>query len=932
MHRRLRPIAVVLLAVILAVPSQAAAQPSEVGDEVTLAQGPSAIAEQVSAAVGDSTGTVYVSDGAHPEAAFLRTGPGAVVQLGPAARYVYPFFVSGTAIAATFRAGRYEYHWRKLDGTSGAFMGEPQDRLLTASAAGAIVEDCADSVCKLVERRLDGATRVFPSLPPVDGSRQYVNGAVADARGILLDGEDGIYYLDYTDASQPRLVSRSSDYIPATGHDDGPRLAMNDNFLAYVNEDVWADKVELVRVDRRTGAQTRRDIGPDIPTSIAISDTTSAWTRGHTGVSTAPADPSAPATSIAGEYQPGVLFFSGAQVVTYRVGTLGVAGFYSGSPGSSSLTRLYVGSPRALRVGAVALTAGRVAYADDRSLPYRVSERDFSRSNWPGLSTERLVATPATLSRWDADILSVSGDRTLYLEPDPGKPGRVMLRLATSGQATRTLAAGLLDVTGSISGPRVLYRSGDSTYRLFDLATQHTAVLPSARSYDLWGPFLVSLEMDGSIRRRDLRAPAAKPGVVVAPGDNCGSGKVQTAGSKILYYGASCRPMVLDVETGRAVTLQSLACDGCDGYGYRLAETAALWSGDLGIFAVPLDGSQATMVASHNSPAFDVEGDTMAYGGVDGQPKIAPLPFETSAAPRYLGGIVPAHFVPSQGWRPELTFSKDLSSCAVTIRRGATAIRSLPCATRYGVAKPVWDGRDHKGAVVPNGTYSFAVAGTAADGDGPALPPSGAGPATSGSVTKGVPVTLTIGSSSKRVTYGAAITVSGRFAATVNGTAVSGQAVDLYHRPAGTTKWLRAGSARSDAKGGVTIRHRPSAHTEYVLQHGGSGAYVPSSSPVLPVLVNTAVTAKLSSTRVRPGMSVKLTGTVSPNHGGQLVQMQRLDAKGWRLIKTAKLTKSSSYSFTITQRQKGAISYRVHKPADKDHAAGPSPTVKLTVY
>ncbi len=80
-------------------------------------------------------------------------------------------------------------------------------------------------------------------------------------------------------------------------------------------------------------------------------------------------------------------------------------------------------------------------------------------------------------------------------------------------------------------------------------------------------------------------------------------------------------------------------------------------------------------------------------------------------------------------WTAELAFTQPLTSCSVTVRTaGGYPVRTLPCDPRwmrYGEGVVSWDGRNQVGAVMPKGSYRWAVAAageggptTASDGSG----------------------------------------------------------------------------------------------------------------------------------------------------------------------------------------------------------------------
>jgi serine protease len=91
------------------------------------------------------------------------------------------------------------------------------------------------------------------------------------------------------------------------------------------------------------------------------------------------------------------------------------------------------------------------------------------------------------------------------------------------------------------------------------------------------------------------------------------------------------------------------------------------------------------------------------------------------------------------------------------------------------------------------------------------------------------------------------------------------------------------------------------------------------------------VTARKSAGTIRRGQAFTVTGTVSPNHAGQRVYLQRLVSGAWKTAATATLTSRSGYTLRATPPIKGRLTYRVYKGADRDHAAAASARQTVTV-
>ena len=91
------------------------------------------------------------------------------------------------------------------------------------------------------------------------------------------------------------------------------------------------------------------------------------------------------------------------------------------------------------------------------------------------------------------------------------------------------------------------------------------------------------------------------------------------------------------------------------------------------------------------------------------------------------------------------------------------------------------------------------------------------------------------------------------------------------------------------------------------------------------------MTARKSASTIRHGQAITLTGTVSPNHAGQKVYLQRLVDGAWKTAATATLTSTSGYTLRATPPTKGRLTYRAYKSADRDHAASGSANQTINV-
>lgn len=92
------------------------------------------------------------------------------------------------------------------------------------------------------------------------------------------------------------------------------------------------------------------------------------------------------------------------------------------------------------------------------------------------------------------------------------------------------------------------------------------------------------------------------------------------------------------------------------------------------------------------------------------------------------------------------------------------------------------------------------------------------------------------------------------------------------------------------------------------------------------------VTMTLSHLKASTGLSEILSGSVSPNHKGKKVLVQKAVGKSWKTVASGRLDSRSGYRVTWYLPYKTATyKLRVVLPAHADHAQGTSPTGTLQV-
>jgi hypothetical protein len=259
---------------------------------------------------------------------------------------------------------------------------------------------------------------------------------------------------------------------------------------------------------------------------------------------------------------------------------------------------------------------------------------------------------------------------------------------------------------------------------------------------------------------------------------------------------------------------------------------------------------------------------------------------------------------------------------------GDADLGAVTVVMQVGRAAPV---DPTSGVVVANGTATvtsvtgltpgraYAFAAFAVDRNG-----NVAAPATA------VLAGTTIASTSSAVVVSPALsTVKGRLLDDT-GAAVAGQSVVVLTRPVGTTTWTTAGRVTSAADGAVSWSGK-SVSTDWQLRYDGGAGLTASLGPVTSAPVATSVSIAASATRLSLGSFLTLTGAVGPVHAGQTVYVDVLNTAGWTTVTSGSLSSTSTYKLRFKVATKGAVTYRVRKPADTDHAVGTSSSVVVTV-
>lgn len=377
-----------------------------------------------------------------------------------------------------------------------------------------------------------------------------------------------------------------------------------------------------------------------------------------------------------------------------------------------------------------------------------------------GQST-KVLATPET--RVSVENLTVNAGKVWGVdrrdgENGTGAAGVVWNRTMGSTPGAETVLPYRSSAYAAFSANRIL-RSDNAvgapvTVTTYDGATR-TASFTTGSVRHLSGPYLsgYSTTGDQQVRRVD-------GSVVFTPPS--GTSVAALFGSRVYYTDGSV-VWLRDVAQSSSIPPRKIATCACsswtaawgDWFVYAHSETGAIKAINIATGAVtsPSAGGYPNeltvddgVVAWSDSPAvikawnpaknggattvvtdawrFDIDDGRIAWQDTQNGVHYGSLPYGGTSRPRFLGAMpTPSVFAPGApgqptAWTPQWDLTKDLASWTVTIKSGSTTVRTLTGTTVNASVRPSWNGRNTAGKLVPNGTYTWTLTGSAADGSG----------------------------------------------------------------------------------------------------------------------------------------------------------------------------------------------------------------------
>ncbi len=206
---------------------------------------------------------------------------------------------------------------------------------------------------------------------------------------------------------------------------------------------------------------------------------------------------------------------------------------------------------------------------------------------------------------------------------------------------------------------------------------------------------------------------------------------------------------------------------------------------------------------------------------------------------------------------------------------------------------------------------------------------AGASPTVNLTVEQEQNPSFTISGSANLVTDGQPVTITGTLYQPGSRTAVQANVpVTLYGRTAyGALRALAGGS--TDANGDYSFTQVPLNNMVYRVKTSGGS---PAATAQLFIGVEDSVTISQSETTIPIGDSVTISGTVTPQHSGHVIELQQLDAAGhWFDVMTGVVAANSTYSFSYSPGELGVLQLRVQITGGPANVGSDSSPVTVTV-
>jgi hypothetical protein len=197
---------------------------------------------------------------------------------------------------------------------------------------------------------------------------------------------------------------------------------------------------------------------------------------------------------------------------------------------------------------------------------------------------------------------------------------------------------------------------------------------------------------------------------------------------------------------------------------------------------------------------------------------------------------------------------------------------------------------------------------------------------------------LTIQASADPISFGGAVTISGKLAAG------AGRSLTLMAHTARQPGFLAVAQTTSNSSGEYSFPAQSPANSTFYRVDAGqivcppnavcpAIAFKPVSSAVLYEGVKDVLTAQASPTTVQAGQSVTFSGTVSPDQTGHVIYLERQNAHGpgFHVVQLSFVGANSAYAIVHRFYDAGTKLLRVYIPGGPDNQGAASPSLTIQV-
>jgi hypothetical protein len=284
-------------------------------------------------------------------------------------------------------------------------------------------------------------------------------------------------------------------------------------------------------------------------------------------------------------------------------------------------------------------------------------------------------------------------------------------------------------VGGRFAALTMPYADTGAETRVVDLGTRSTVFTTTATVEALWGTTLWVRDGNDAVAPVDVLT--GQRGAQVWFGSGCLLEDLQAVGRWLLWtcVGSAAGQGVYD--TVRKTNLRLVSGDDWSSAKLGDGFVASEVNGQLKVTDV-----RGGTPVSHTAGAFaswrpwDVDPYTgvIAHLGADDGIHLVPSGIPVSPLVQVDAAVATsAHVKGATGhWSPKWWLSKPAASWTLVIRsQSGAVVRTLTGGLTRGLVAPTWNGKDDRRRLMPNGTYTWTLTATPADGQGAALTASG---------------------------------------------------------------------------------------------------------------------------------------------------------------------------------------------------------------